>query len=287
MVSAAIFFSLVRNTGLRLAVQSWGFHIIMEKQICTENRFQKGTGEKAKMTTTKYEAIANEMRNRIRNEYYPTDQPIPDELTLAEEFSCSRMTMKKALEVLVMEGLLHRKRGHGTFILKSALQKQLVHVLEKETIGLTETAKGKKVTSHIVEFSVEFPNEVVANYLAIESTDPVYKIIRVRYVEGEPYVIEKTYMPVQRIPGINEEVLHGSVYQHIKGKLGLTIASTHKMIRADKPNELDQKYLNCKKDDPVLEVEQIVFLGSGQPFEYSFARHRYDKFVFTTLNIKR
>ncbi|MBO8163586.1 MAG: GntR family transcriptional regulator [Brevibacillus sp.] len=238
------------------------------------------------MAENKYQIIANEIRERILTGYYPSDQPIPDELSLAEQFGCSRMTMKKALEVLVLEGLLYRKRGHGTFILKSALQQDRVNVLDKETKGLTETAKGKKVTSHVVQFNVEFPIETVANYLAIETTDPVYKIIRVRYVDGEPFVIEKTYMPVQRVPGINEEVLRGSIYQYIQGKLGLTIASTHKMIRADKPDELDREYLKCAFDDPVLEVEQIVFLGSGQPFEYSFSRHRYDKFVFKTVNIK-
>lgn len=43
----------------------------------------------------KYEIIANEMRNRIKNNVYPIDQPIPDEVSLAKEFNSSRMTMKR------------------------------------------------------------------------------------------------------------------------------------------------------------------------------------------------
>lgn len=70
----------------------------------------------------KYEYISNEMRRRIQEEYYPIDQPIPDELSLAKEFSCGRMTMKRALDILVSEGMLYRKRGHGTFIVKSSIQ---------------------------------------------------------------------------------------------------------------------------------------------------------------------
>lgn len=58
----------------------------------------------------KYEIIANEMRNRIKNNVYPIDQPIPDEVSLAKEFNSSRMTMKRALDNLVAEGLLFRKR---------------------------------------------------------------------------------------------------------------------------------------------------------------------------------
>lgn len=57
----------------------------------------------------KYEIIANEMRDRIKNNVYPIDQPIPDEVSLAKEFNSSRMTMKRALDNLVAEGLLFRK----------------------------------------------------------------------------------------------------------------------------------------------------------------------------------
>ncbi|GKU84618.1 hypothetical protein NCCP28_40140 [Niallia sp. NCCP-28] len=53
----------------------------------------------------------------MEKEYF-TDSSIPDEISLAKEFACSRMTMKKILDVLVMEGVLYRKRGHRTFIVK-------------------------------------------------------------------------------------------------------------------------------------------------------------------------
>lgn len=239
------------------------------------------------MSLPKYEEISNEIRKRIFEGIYPLDKPIPDEVSLAKEFGCSRMTMKKALEVLVLEGLLYRKRGLGTFILKSAIEEDRVNVLSKETKGLTAVAKGKSVTSKVIEFSVQFPSKEIVNLLAIETTSPIYKIIRVRFVDGEPYVIEKTYMPVEIIKGLTDEILQGSVYDYIQNHLKLTIASAHKKIRADKPIDLDKQYLNCSNEDPILEVEQVVYLSSGQPFEYSFARHRYDKFVFTTYHINK
>lgn len=99
--------------------------------------------------------------------------------------------------------------------------------------------------------------------------------------------MEITYMPTTLITGITDEVLDGSIYEHITKKLGLTIAGSHRKIRACKSNELDQAQLVCKKDDPILEVEHVGFLNNGVPFEYSFSRHRYDKFEVTTVNIKR
>ncbi|ARP42870.1 putative HTH-type transcriptional regulator YidP [Geobacillus thermodenitrificans] len=235
----------------------------------------------------KYEQISNEIRRRIKEGMYSLDEPIPDEISLAEEFGCSRMTVKRALDVLVSEGLLYRKRGHGTFIVKSAMLNGLVNVVSNETLGLTSLLEGRKVTSHIITFEVLFPTDEVASHLCIDANTPVYHLIRLRKVDGEPYVIERTYMPVHLISGLNETVLHGSIYHYITHELGLTIAGSHRKIRADKPNELDRQYLQCAPDDPVLELEQVGFLNNGKPFEYSFSRHRYDKFVFVTVSTRR
>lgn len=236
---------------------------------------------------TKYESICLEIRKRIIERKYPIDQPIPDEISLAKEFNCSRMTMKRALDILVSEGLLYRKRGHGTFIVQSAIQNNKVNVVTNEAMGLTNLLKDKNVKSKIIKFEVQFPSEDICAHLAIDSKTPVYYIIRLRIVDGEPYVLEKTYMPVTIIPGINDEILNGSIYDYIMNKLGLTIAGSHRIIRACKPDDLDYEHLACELNDPILEVEHIGFLNNGIPFEYSFSRHRYDKFEVTTINMNR
>ncbi|MBO9130009.1 GntR family transcriptional regulator [Bacillus sp. 165] len=236
---------------------------------------------------SKYESISNEIRNRVKANVYPVDQPIPDEVSLSKEFQCSRMTMKKALDILVMEGLLYRKRGHGTFIIKSTMRDNTGSIVDKETLGLSTLLKGKHIVSTVITFEVQFPSEEVAAHLGISQDTPVYHLIRLRSVEHEPYVMEETYMPTNLILDLTEEVLNASIYAHITNTLKLTIAGSQRKIRACKPNELDRKYLECKADDPILEVEHVGYLNTGIPFEYSFSRHRYDKFVFTTINIRR
>ncbi|WP_340373485.1 GntR family transcriptional regulator [Peribacillus sp. FSL E2-0218] len=235
----------------------------------------------------KYEQISIEIRKRIKQGFYRTDQPIPDEITLAKEFECSRMTMKRGLDILVEEGLLFRKRGHGTFIVQSPVNDEKVNVISEETLGLSNVLPNRKVSSTLIAFDVQFPEKEVADQLAISEDTPVYHIIRLRNVDNEPYVIEKTYMPVSTIQGITERVLQASIYNYIHETLELKIGGAHRKIRADKPNELDQIHLGCLPDDPILEVEQVGYLNNGLPFEYSFSRHRYDKFVFTTVTIRK
>src|SRR3954453_23146855 len=132
----------------------------------------------------KYESISSEVRHRIKNREYPIDQPIPDEISLAKEFGCSRMTMKRALDLLVVEGLLYRKRGHGTFIVQSAINKSKVNVATNQSLlGLSNLLKEKSVTSKVIKFEVQFPTEDVAMHLAIDEKTPVYYLIRLRLVD--------------------------------------------------------------------------------------------------------
>lgn len=110
----------------------------------------------------------------------------PEEKTLALEFGCSRMTMKRALDTLAAEGMLFRKRGHGTFIIQSAMQDEHVHVVSNEIPGLSNLLKGKDVKSKVIRFEVQFPPQDAAAHLAIDEKTPVYNVVRLRIVEGSP-----------------------------------------------------------------------------------------------------
>ncbi len=101
------------------------------------------------------------------------------------------MTMKRALDTLAAEGMLFRKRGHGTFIIQSAMQDEHVHVVSNEILGLSNLLKGKNIKSKVIRFEVQFPSQDVAAHLAIDEKTPVYYVVRLRIVEGEPYVLEK------------------------------------------------------------------------------------------------
>ncbi|HFC9339747.1 TPA: GntR family transcriptional regulator, partial [Enterococcus hirae] len=61
----------------------------------------------------KYEEIANVLRERIRSKEYPPNSFLPNQITLVEEFGASRMTIKKAINILAMEGLVYSQRGAG------------------------------------------------------------------------------------------------------------------------------------------------------------------------------
>lgn len=241
------------------------------------------------MSKSKYEEIANIIRERIADGTYPVDSMLPTQSELTKEFGVSRMTIKKAVEILTFEGLIFSKQGNGTKVLNSSFwDKEDAKFRLNNYNGLSHDLKddARKLTSQVIEFSVEFPKEEIAERLQVEVTTPIYKIIRLRLIDDKPYVLEHTYMPCDLAPGLNEEVLKKSVYGFLLDQLGLKFAGSYRHITAEKPDTYDKDYLDCDECDPILQVEQVVYLENGRPIEYSRSRNRFDTRGYSLLDVK-
>ncbi|MBE6047428.1 MAG: GntR family transcriptional regulator [Clostridium sp.] len=234
----------------------------------------------------KYEQIALDIQEKINNgQYLPNDQ-LPLEKEMCVQYNVSRITIKKAMDKLVMNGSVVKRRGAGTFV-KDVDYDEITDIsTSKQFSGFSGSHEGKKVSSKVVEFKVINPSQEIANKLKMEKDDFVYYICRVRYANDEPCVVEYTYMPIDVIVGIKRDILNGSIYDYIENRLKLKIKSAHRTVRALVANNLEKKVLNISDDIPILQVEQIAFLDNGQPFEYSKSSHRADKFEFKSISVR-
>ncbi len=226
----------------------------------------------------KYKEVAAELKKRILHKEYPSGQRLPEQQKLAEEFNTSRVTIQKALQLLVVEGLILTRQGSGTYVRKNTLDISPFDSISDEYSGLTNRISDTSIlSSKVILFEVRFPTEKECDKLLTGKTSPIYDIVRLRLLDNEPYLLEYTKMPVQLIPHLNEEILQDSIYAYVQEGLNLQIGGANRKIRAAQPEKLDKEYLLCTDYDPVLEVEQVVYLSNGIPFEYSKTRHRFDK----------
>lgn len=190
---------------------------------------------------------------------------------------------------MTIEGLIYSKQGNGTKVLDSSfwnIRDTKVRLNNFNGLSKDLEKDGRTLTSQIIEFKVEFPSKEISERLQIGLTSPVYKIIRLRMLDQEPYVIEHTYMPCDLVPGLDEEVLLHSIYDYLHTTLNLTFVGSYRNITADKPDEYDIDYLQCGENTPVLQVEQAVYLEDGRPVEYSRSRNRYDTRGYSLLDVK-
>ena len=224
----------------------------------------------------KYLTIAREIKQRIISQQYPASQPLPDQFALAAEFQTSRMTIQQAMRQLIVEGLIYTRQGLGTFVRKNFHQLSQWDRSGSDYFGATNTwGHLGKVNSHVVRFELRFPSEEEQSFLLIDADAPVYDFVRLRLLNDEPISLDATVMPVSLVPGLNTSHLESSVFAYV-ASLGLKIMGSRRVVRAIKPGELEQRHLQCEAADPLLEVEQVIYLEDGTPLEYARCRYRYD-----------
>ncbi|APX71851.1 GntR family transcriptional regulator [Companilactobacillus allii] len=229
----------------------------------------------------KYKEVANKLRDQIKAGKYVPGELLPDQNNLAKSFNTTRITVHKAIQLLVVEGMVYSKRGSGTFVRKDYASDEestnygSVSPIDKP-LGATHTNQGKKVTSKVLELSARMPSASEANKLIIQPTDPVYVIRRVRYVNKEIFAYENTIMPT-KITTITKEVLHGSVYAHLQEE-GLNIEGSHRVISAEKATQIDlDTGIANELGEPIMVINQLSYLDDGQPFEISETHFPYEK----------
>lgn len=233
----------------------------------------------------KYKDIADDIRQKIISGEYTYGQKLPYEYVLCMSYHCNKETMKKALEILVKEGLIIRRRGAGTFVKDYDPSEAKNYMFAR---GLTAKFKGlKEVTSDVVEFEVVPADKFLSKKLQIEEGDFVYHIIRSRMLDKKPYLLDISYMPISIIPNLKLEHLKGSIYEYIEKVLKLKIQSCHVSITSALSTQLEQQYLGLKKAEPYIQEEQVLYLSNGSIFEYTLSRYHYNDFEFQTIIVEQ
>lgn len=227
----------------------------------------------------KYLQIYNDIKDKILSDKYPINSKLPDGNQLTSEYSASIMTVKKALDILVEEGYIIRRRGDGTLV-KDWTKGKKAHLYAPK--GSTRVRNGK-VVSKVLTFDVIHPSPQVAEKLSISVDDFVYHIVRLRLLEETPSIMEYTYMPVQVIPGLKYEHLTSSIYSYIQEELELSVHSSFLNITGVRPTQLEKEQMNLSDKDFLMQVEQVANLDDGRIFEYSIAKHLPKIFQFDTI----
>lgn len=166
-----------------------------------------------------YKSIADRLRLRLNSSDYNIGSPLPGEKALAKEFGVARMTIRKALDLLVSWGLVERRHGSGTFVARKD-----VHHETTNLTGLVEVLRqqGKEVQSKVLQFEVMPAPPAIASQLRIQVDERIYFSRRVRYVDGKPLMLEDSFMPVKLFRNLSLAHLEGSKFDYIEKECGIT-----------------------------------------------------------------
>ena len=216
-----------------------------------------------------YLQIEETLRDMIDGiEFEPGDQ-IPSERVLAEKLKASRMTVRRAVEMLTEQGFLERRSTSGTYVNEPKVIRAFtpgsVQSLSRQIQG-----KGGEAGSKLLAFDEKPAPSKVANYLRLRSESPVFIIQRLRLISGLPFCIETSYLPKEMFKGLSEGDLSGqnSLYDHLKDQYGIIPVRSSDKLKITWPTEQEAELLGLSLKDPVLYFRSVVISNDGIPFEF-------------------
>lgn len=224
-----------------------------------------------------YYQIQQVILEKIQSGVWPVKSRIPSERELSEQFNVSRMTMRRALSELVLQGVLTREVGRGTFISEPKITQTL-----GQLTGFSTDMEGRGIrpSSRVLSVGIEPAALNLASMLKVEIGAALLRIERLRMADGEPLAVERCYLPYQRFHELLEEDLSRSLYGILNEKYQVIPSRASQKIRADNASRQEIKTLQMPRSAPVLHLTRLTYDQFGQPFEFVESAYRSDKYVF-------
>jgi GntR family transcriptional regulator len=208
----------------------------------------------------------------------PEGAALPAERELAARWNVARMTLRRAVDELVIEELLVRRHGSGTYTTRPKVARWL------GMIGFSEDIRrrGMRPGSTMLEFRRQKAERAAARRLRIPVGDPVIAFTRLRLADDHPMVVERTTMPATYVPGLKAEDLGGSLYDLLTSRYGIDLVSGTSRLEPVMPDAKTAGWLDIPTTQPCLAIHGISFDNRDRVFEYTSALYRGDRYAFTT-----
>lgn len=214
-----------------------------------------------------YIQIANKMRDNIRIGKWERGQQIPTEYQLCDIYHVSRITVRSAIEELVKENLLVKRKPVGTFVAEVQQAKKDMYTVvksftrEMEELGIKAETKKVNVTKSHADANI-------ANFLKINIGDPIVILKRLRGEKTNTFAYFITYFKYDEKFSLRNNDYKGSFYKYLNS-LGISITNNQEVVEAILPNREVAMELNISKNTPVLKRTRFTNDVNNDFYEYT------------------
>lgn len=214
-----------------------------------------------------YVQVSDYVREKIYSKEWGVDDRIPSEHELMAMLHLSRGTVQKGIRQLVDEGLLVQQRGRGTFVTQPVMARPSSnHLL---SFAESMSAQGIPFETRVVEKRVEPASKPCAANLRISAGSPYLYLSRIRFVSGEPVMFIESRLNLLACPGLDKaDFSVEGLFAAAERTSGRHIGRSEMVYSARTAGKKRAAWLKCDDLAPVLDLDQLVFLDDGTPFEW-------------------
>jgi GntR family transcriptional regulator len=220
------------------------------------------------------------LRSKIIDGILPPDAPMPPEIELARQFGVSRITMRRALDELRIEGLIVRRAGRGTFVAPAPVDPP--GVVERIESDLIENlvALGLKSKVRVLEFGYLVPPLSIARMLEISPGLVAQRAVRVRSYQGKPFAYLTTYIPEEFGRSFTRIELANNLLLALLERAGAKAHSAEQTISATAADPETAAAIETSVGEPLLAITRLVRDQANRPVQYLRALYRPDLYRY-------
>jgi GntR family transcriptional regulator len=230
----------------------------------------------------RHEEIAEELRRAIDDEEYTVGALLPPETELAARYGVSRGTVRQAVAALTAEGLIGSRQGARRVVLASRRSQSFA---ELRSFAQWARAMGRAASGTVVRTETRPASAEDATRLHLRTGTDVLYVLRVRGLDGEPVLVERTVYADWISPAVETvDPDAASVTQLLYESTGLVFAYGEHVIDAVAASAQDAELLGIRRTSPLLRVRRVTTTREGRPVEWSDDRYRPDAVSFSVHN---
>lgn len=221
------------------------------------------------------------IKKMIRLPEYQNGKLLPNEIELARNLNISRNTLRQAINKMVFEGLLCRRKGYGTWVAKKTITGGVKNWLsfsqEMQRLGIT-------IKNYELHVSLEYPDEKVRHFFGLDEEGKAgtlcLKLERVRGHAEYPFVVFISYFN-PRFPISSDDNFTMPLYELLETKYNIVVHTSVEEISARLAGKRISTKLRISENDPILIRRRYVYDIKGVPVEYNVGYYRADSFTYT------
>jgi GntR family transcriptional regulator len=216
----------------------------------------------------RYRAIADELRRQVEAGELAGGRLLPSESELSATYAASRVTVRKALELLRDEGLVDARQGFGWFAAADPVRQRLARL---DTIEHQLSEAGVRAERRILEFGFV---PATPHLHQVLHADTLLQVRRLNLADGEPFARYTVWCPEALGAGLSRNDVERTPFYEL---LGVRLGGATQTIGAAAAEKADADLLGVPVGSPLLVCERITRAVDGEPVlvsEHAFPAHR-------------
>ncbi len=225
----------------------------------------------------RYLDLADALRARIAARDVGAGGALAGEVELAREYGTSRVTVRRALDLLRQEGLVASRRGAGWFAAVDPVRQPLGRVT---TVEAAVEAAGARPGREIVGFGFVEAPPTVADSLKVPRGAEVLRVERVNLADDEPFALVTVWVRADVGADVSRADVERATFYDLLPLRGVELGSVHQTITAEIASALSARLLACASGAPLLLCRRITYDAAGAPTLVSEHRYPADRTTF-------